>query len=208
MRIKICGLHNEQNLREILQLSPDYIGLNFYQESKRYCKFGALPEFDYAQTKLVGVFVNCEIKVIKERAKSFKLSLIQLHGQESISDLEAVRNELPECKIIKAFGVDEEIDLEGSEKCAELSDYILFDKKTPSFGGSGQKFNWDLLQRRIPDKNFFLAGGIGPEDARPLKTLAKVVPELFAIDINSRFENKYGLKDVAAIAKFIEELRA
>jgi phosphoribosylanthranilate isomerase len=207
VKIKVCGLFDQANLKEVLSLKPDFIGLNFYQNSKRYCKLVASPDLDYGQTKLVGVFVNAAAQEIVERAKSFKLSLLQLHGTESKDDLVTIREGLPNLEIIKVFGVEGLEDLEDLESWQNYADYFLFDKKAISFGGTGKKFNWDLLNKNPPKKQFFLAGGIGPEDIRALKILSEMLPDFFAVDINSCFEDKTGLKNVQSIQNFIEELR-
>ena len=207
MKVKVCGLHNLENFRQVLALQPDYVGLNFYSESKRFCKFEKLPELELGQSKLVGVFVNADLEFICKKTNNFKLSFIQLHGTESADAVAEVKKALPDCKIIKVFGIEEPRDLEDINAFNEAADFYLFDKKAISFGGTGRKFDWDLLNRNPPEKEFFLAGGIGPEDIRPLKLLGKVMPQLYCIDINSRFEDKAGLKQVDLISKFIEECK-
>ena len=208
MRIKVCGLHDKENLKDVLELKPDFIGLNFYPASKRFCKFNALPDLEYGNTQLVGIFVNSNLLEIEDKVKRFNLSFIQLHGDEQLSDLLAIKDKLPNCKIIKVFGIEDFRDLEGLESWQALADYFLFDKKAISFGGTGIKFNWDILNNRVLSKEFFLAGGIGPEDARALKTLSKVLKDLFAVDINSRFEDSSGLKNISILKAFFEELRS
>ena len=207
MKIKVCGLFDKDNLKQVLELEPDYIGFNFYPASKRFCKFSELPDLDFGKTEIVGIFVNASAALIQEHVGRFNLSLVQLHGTENVEQAIELKNRLPNCKIIKVFGVEEQSDLKDLQSWASISDFYLFDKKAISFGGTGKKFDWDILNKNPPAKKFFLAGGIGPEDVRSIKLLSQVLPDLFAVDINSRFEDKAGLKQVECIKKFIEELR-
>jgi len=84
----------------------------------------------------------------------------------------------------------------------------MFDTETAGYGGSGKKFNWQILKDLNINKPFFLAGGIGPEDADELKAFAQlpVAKDLFAIDINSKFEVMPGLKDIERIKMFKKKL--
>ena len=207
LKIKVCGLLDKDNLKAVLDLSPDFIGFNFYQDSKRYCKFKSLPDFDYRETKICGVFVNSTSQFIKEQVDRFNLSFVQLHGSETPSYIKALKDSIPDSKIIKVFGIEESNDLNNLKDWEQVADYYLFDKKSVSFGGSGKKFNWDLLRDVSSSKELFLAGGVGPEDTKAIQNLSSVVPKLYAVDINSLFEDSSGLKQVEKIEKFIKELR-
>lgn len=207
MKIKVCGVKDSQNLQSILGLKPDFVGLNFYRESKRFFTHDHLPDYDYGKTKLVGVFVNSPSAEVAAHAARYKLAAVQLHGTETLEYVHELRKILPKCEIIKAFGLQEESDLKDLPAWKGEVDYLLFDKKAISFGGTGQKFNWDLLDMRPRDCPFFLAGGIGPEDCRSLKAMNRVIPDLYAVDINSRFEDNRGLKDLELVRTFVEELR-
>ena len=82
---------------------------------------------------------------------------------------------------------------------------LLFDTKCPTHGGSGRKFNWDILRDYRGDLPFLLSGGIGPEDAGALRQFHH--EKCLGIDINSRFEVEPGIKDVEKIKQFITALR-
>lgn len=207
MKIKICGVNDRENLRQLLELAPDYIGLNFYSSSKRFCTWTQLPALNYENTKLVGVFVNSELIEITEKIKTFNLSVVQLHGTEEIDQATQLRQQFSKIEIVKAIGVESAKDLLDVDSWSSSVDYCLFDKKATSFGGTGVKFSWDLLHTNPPQKDFFLAGGIGAEDLRAIMALEREIPKLYAIDINSRFEKSEGLKDIVLVKKFIEDLR-
>lgn len=207
MKIKICGLKNVNNLRQILELSPDYVGFNFYQSSKRFCSWPELPDLDFGKTETVGVFVNATLEYITEKVSTFRLSAVQLHGSESVAEVQSIKTNLPACRVIKVFGIEDRTDLQTLTDFEQVSDFYLFDKKSASFGGTGKKFDWDLLSENEIKKDFFLAGGIGPLDVRALKILRAVLPRFMAIDINSCFEDSEGIKQVGMVSEFMGQLR-
>jgi len=88
----------------------------------------------------------------------------------------------------------------------DVCDYFLFDTRIESYGGSGQKFDWVRIKEYHLDKPFFLGGGIGPGDATLIKQLNH--PQLFAVDINSRFEIMPGIKEPKKVRDFIKEIKA
>jgi phosphoribosylanthranilate isomerase len=87
---------------------------------------------------------------------------------------------------------------------------FLFDTLGVGYGGTGKKFNWDLLKPAGIDKLFFLSGGIEPEDVEKLKAFSEepVGKKLFAVDINSCFEISSGVKDLDKVEEFFKTLNA
>ncbi|HKK42807.1 MAG TPA: phosphoribosylanthranilate isomerase, partial [Bacteroidales bacterium] len=178
----------------------------FYPPSPRYV--GDDPEsslFRNVPGSLVkvGVFVDEAPENIIEKAKQYELDAVQLHGNESPRVCRIIGAEGLE--VIKAFGLETAADTGRFRMYAESVDYFLFDTKSIQKGGSGSKFDWSILNGYNVDKPFFLSGGIGPGDAGSVKMLGK--RGLFAVDINSRFEIKPGLKDAEQVASFIEEIK-
>lgn len=200
MKLKICGLNNRENISELLEEKPDYLGFIFYAPSPRFG--GNLdPVFvnNISGVKKVGVFVNeSEIKILDVVAR-YGLDYVQLHGDESPEFCALISGSVP---VIKAFRVDDEFDMKSVQKYHGASSYFLFDSKTPSYGGSGQTFNHSKLEENnIPEK-YFLSGGLSPENISGIKTKAH------ALDINSKFEASPGIKDIQKIKSLIKQLRA
>jgi phosphoribosylanthranilate isomerase len=92
----------------------------------------------------------------------------------------------------------------------DVCDMFLFDTEGAGYGGTGKKFNWNILKGENVRKSFFLSGGIQPEDVELLKEFEKesVAKDLFAIDINSKFEIAAGLKNMDAIRTFVSSMKA
>lgn len=202
LKIKVCGLRDPHNIKAVDGFDIDYIGFIFHEASPRNMdkNFGAIPE---TNAKRVGVFVDEAIEFIIKKARNFRLNTIQLHGNESPE----VCHDLADLgyEVIKAFRIDDEFDEDKLEAYANTCSYFLFDTKGETAGGTGQKFNWNKLKSLAPYAEFFLSGGIGPEDVGMIKELN--IPNLIGIDVNSRFEIEPGIKKEQKLKTFITELR-
>jgi phosphoribosylanthranilate isomerase len=106
--------------------------------------------------------------------------------------------------LIKAISVSGQDDIATYKAYEGLVDYFLFDTKCPTVGGSGRQFDWSVLSAYDGETPFLLSGGIGPNDAERVKAFHH--PKCIGIDLNSRFEIAPGMKDVAALRKFLNEL--
>jgi phosphoribosylanthranilate isomerase len=206
IKVKVCGMTHPVNVVEISGTKPDYMGFIFFPGSKRYV--GENPENVLfhsvaAGIKRVGVFINEDNHKILDCSIKKSLDMIQLHGDESPYSCLQLRSS--GLIVVKAFSIGEEFNFETLYKYIPACDYFLFDTKSDTRGGSGKKFNWNILEEYYLDKPFFLSGGIGPEDAGLIKTLSN--RGLFAVDINSRFETESGIKDPVVVKKFIEEIK-
>lgn len=199
--IKVCGMTEADNIRNIEQLGVDMIGFIFYPKSPRcLCE---IPEYLPVQAKRVGVFVNESKENILMYADRFGLNYIQLHGNESPDYCRTLHSN--GLRLIKAFSISLPKDLFDVSDYDGLCDYYLFDTKTPQFGGSGNQFDWNILHRYNGSTPFLLSGGINPYSAKAIKEFHH--PRLAGIDLNSRFETAPGLKDVERIEMFLKELR-
>jgi phosphoribosylanthranilate isomerase len=211
MKIKICGMREQGNIRALVQLNPDYMGLIFYPGSKRYVQESnsGILESLKSQIKVTGVFVNESEEVISTKVKQYQLKAVQLHGQESpeycLSLQDALDVEYSGVEIIKAFGLDEDFDFDVLQSYDRAVDYFLFDTKTPAHGGSGLKFNWEILKNYHLEKPYFLSGGIDLTDLEALKKLED--GRLYAVDLNSKFEISPALKDIEKVSEAIKLIR-
>ena len=199
--IKVCGMRDAENIREVEALGIDLMGFIFYQKSPRNVE--VIPRYLPSAAARTGVFVNEDKAFILEKAGLMGLSHVQLHGAESpqlCSDLRAEG-----LKVMKAFSVAGPQDLEGVAAYAGCCDMFVFDTKCPGVGGSGRSFDWSLLDAYDGPVPFLLSGGIGSESASQL--LAFRHPYLAGYDLNSRFETAPAVKDAAAISSFLKTIK-
>jgi phosphoribosylanthranilate isomerase len=204
MIVKVCGIANPEIIHRIDEIPIDLIGFIFYPASKRFVKnklqaslIKSIPE----HIKKVGVFVNEEKEPMLETAKKYQLDFVQLHGDESAAFVEEISQEI---EVIKAFSLSSHFNFSKLADYESLCKYFLFDTKDKLYGGTGKKFNWDLLKKYKGKTPFLLSGGIMPFDAESIKQLNH--PMLAGIDINSGFETEPGKKNIQQIQLFINQL--
>ncbi|MDP4266545.1 MAG: phosphoribosylanthranilate isomerase [Bacteroidota bacterium] len=202
MKIKVCGMKYKDNIEELLTLKVNYIGFIFYDKSPRFA--GVDLNTDYLNNNQsvskTGVFVNSTIDNIIAKAENHKLNYIQLHGNESPDFCKELFDN--NYKLIKAFQIDSNFDFNSTKKYKSSCSFFLFDTKTSDFGGSGAKFDWDILNYYDNEIPYFLSGGIDIESIDKIKSLSGKF-NIHAIDINSKFEVEPGLKDIKKIKNFI-----
>lgn len=211
-------MRDADNIREISALGVDMIGLIFYPPSPRYVQqfssgAGIIPDYapDMGKTPLrVGVFVDDMPQNIVTRVYNYKLDYIQLHGNEPRETLENLRATIdpdinPNIKIIKAISVSSAEDIKKYKEYVGAADLFLFDTKCKTVGGSGEQFDWQVLQAYDGDVPFLLSGGIGPDDAERIKNFHH--PKCIGIDLNSKFEIEPALKDVEKLKQFLVKVK-
>jgi phosphoribosylanthranilate isomerase len=202
--IKVCGMRDPENIRQLAELQPDFIGFILHPGSKRFVGDDYTLTADIPrEIKRVGVFVDALIEEVISWTNRLRLNFIQLHGNETPEYCKEIA--IMGLKVIKSFGIDEAFDFNQLRPYVPWCTYFLFDTITPLHGGSGRQFNRNLLFKYQEKLSFFLSGGIGPDDAR---TLAESnIRSLFAVDINSRFETGPALKNIDQLKKFFSILR-
>lgn len=211
-------MRDADNIRDISALGVDMIGLIFYPPSPRYVQqfssgAGIIPDYapDMGKTPLrVGVFVDDMPQNIVTRVYNYKLDYIQLHGNEPRETLENLRATIdpdikPKIKIIKAISVSSAEDIKKYKEYVGAADLFLFDTKCKTVGGSGEQFDWQVLQAYDGDVPFLLSGGIGPDDAERIQNFHH--PKCIGIDLNSKFEIEPALKDVEKLKQFLVKVK-
>ena len=211
-------MRDADNIRDISALGVDMIGLIFYPPSPRYVQqfssgAGIIPDYapDMGKTPLrVGIFVDDMPQNIVTRVYNYKLDYIQLHGNEPRETLENLRATIdpdikPNIKIIKAISVSSAEDINKYKEYVGAADLFLFDTKCKTVGGSGEQFDWQVLQAYDGDVPFLLSGGIGPDDAERVRNFHH--PKCIGIDLNSKFEIEPALKDVEKLKQFLVKVK-
>lgn len=205
MNVKVCGMRNAENIREVELLGIDLMGFIFWPKSSRYVS--KRPDYLPTKCKRVGVFVDEEIDKVKQTAEAYALDVIQLHGHESPEYIRKLNEQLQilKCQFIKAFNISTQEDFKQTKPYEGIVDYFLFDAKGKSVGGNGIQFDWDTLRHYDGETPFLLSGGIGPDDAERVKAFRH--PKCIGIDLNSRFETAPGLKDINQLKTFFYQIR-
>ena len=225
MKLKVCGMKYVENIQEVAALQPDYLGFIFYEKSKRNFE-GIIPELPKS-IKKTGVFVNEYLEIVISLVEEYQLDAIQLHGDESVEYIKDLQSQLAErralfieenkqikkkknqhvlsdekVEIIKVFGIKDDFDFDILKPYEEVVDYFLFDTKGKERGGNGVKFDWSVLEKYPYLKPFFLSGGIGLEDIDQVQKIINSDLAIYALDVNSKFESKPGVKEIEELKEF------
>lgn len=206
MELKVCGMREAENIRNLIsEVKPDWMGLIFYPKSPRYVSDERAIEFKELSVKKVGVFVNESEAEILIKVDLFGLSAIQLHGSESADFVKSLA-EKTEAELWKVVSVGEQIDWKSLEAYLPFVSKFLFDTATAAHGGSGKKFDWRVLETYPFDKGFLLSGGLDEESAEEVLALRKQIPQLRGVDLNSKFEDAPGVKNIEKLKNFKSRL--
>lgn len=209
MKIKVCGITQTEQLTLLDELGVDYAGLIFYRHSARYM-LDKLTSREVQNLTLdlkkVGVFVNASEEDINTQVELYGLDLVQLHGDETPAFCQYISRTV---SVIKAFRITKhnEQNIDWMVKpYEEVCDYYLFDtNRIGAYGGTGEKFDWNILYSNKINKPYFLSGGIGTEDIEKIKIFQH--PFLHAVDVNSRIESEPGVKDLDKVKMLAEQLK-
>lgn len=196
VKIKLCGLKRDEDIKYANELLPDYIGFVFAGGSKRYVTHEQAAKLSKMLDKRivpVGVFVDEEPETIVALLESGIIRALQLHGKEDGVYIDKLR-ERTHCTIIQAFQIKEETDVIPANE--STADYVLLD----SGGGSGEAFDWSLLSQI--KRPYFLAGGLTPQNVE--SALEQLHP--YGVDVSSSLETA-GCKDKNKMAAFVKAVR-
>ncbi|MDO8139856.1 MAG: phosphoribosylanthranilate isomerase [Candidatus Brocadiales bacterium] len=200
MRVKICGITNNEDAQAAVEHGADALGFVFAKSPRQLTKeqardiIGELPPF----VSPVGVFADEKADMIKEICDFCGIQTVQLHGNEQPSYLK----ELEGYKLIKAFRVKEEDDLK------PLANYkphaFLLDSYVKGvMGGTGMTFNWEIARQAHKYGTIILSGGLTPENVK--EAIQMVRP--YAVDVSSGVESSPGKKDKSLVKRFIENAK-
>ena len=205
------------NTQEVAALQPDYLGFIFYERSPRNFN-GEIPMLPEG-IKKVGVFVDAEIAFAKANIEKYNLDIIQLHGNESPEYIKAILAPSPlkgkvapreaeseGVEIWKVFSIKDTFDFKRLTPYESLVDAFLFDTKGKAKGGNGYTFDWSVLENYPSQKPFILSGGIGLEEIEKAKEILDSDLPILALDVNSKFEDSPGNKNIENLKNFTSQL--
>ena len=198
-RVKICGITNPDDARAAADLGAWALGMIFFDGSPRRCDLEQAAEIATAlrrRVELAGVFVNAPLDEILAVLESVPLSILQLHGDEGPSYCDEARRRTG-LKVMKAARVRDR----GAVRALSSyrTDLQLLDAHVPgSFGGTGERFDWELATAHPGEPPVVVSGGLDPDNVAE----AIAVAHPFAVDVASGVEAEPGHKDPDKLARF------
>lgn len=201
--VKVCGLTDPAEAAACAALGAWAIGVVFAPESIRRVDIAqarAVCEALPADVRRVGVFVDPDPAMVAQAVIGAGLTDVQVHGRGV--DVRRVR-EAARVPVFQGFCVGGAADL--AEARASRADLVLLDASVAGrHGGTGERFDWALLEQAPLERRFALAGGLGPDNVA--EAVRRVRP--WAVDVSSGVESGPGRKDLARVAAFIDAVRA
>jgi phosphoribosylanthranilate isomerase len=201
MRVKICGITNLDDAAEAVRLGAWAIGLIHYPGSPRRVEAAEATAIAAAfrrKCEVVGVFVNPELDQVAKAVEDAGLTMVQLNGEEGPSFCAEVARKTG-VKVTKAIHVSSAADVHAAETFR--TDFHLFDRGGKGlWGGTGESFDWTLLQERRSEIPAILAGGLRPDNVAEAISISRP----YAVDVASGVEAEPGRKDHAAMEAFFE----
>lgn len=229
MIVKVCGMRDADNIREVTKLGVDMMGFVFCKESPRFVQMisshaGTIP--DYSEERLrkssgnevtplatplrVGVFADEMPQTIVTRVYNYALDFVELHGTESremIGNLKCtlIPDIAPDIKIIKTVRIGSREDVAECGTYEGVADMLLFEGRCGEDGDGEESFDWTVLEAYGGRTPFLLGGGIGPDDAERIKSFRH--PQFAGINLDSKFETEPAVKDVQKLKSFMARIR-
>lgn len=205
--IKICGLSTPASLEAAISLGVSHVGLVHFPTSPRHIELAAaraLRDQAHGRVKTVLLLVNAQPAELIAALKAVQPDIIQFHGNETPQWLAAVRQN-SKIEVWKAFGLRDAAALERSKTFKDAAHRILFDAPAQALpGGTGTRFDWDLLKGHAHVMPWGLAGGLDPSNVAA--AIAATGAPL--VDVSSGVESAPGVKDVDKMAAFIKAARS
>lgn len=202
-KVKICGNTTLEDAQKAVQFGADALGFVFFKKSPRFISPGEvnriikkIPPF----VSCIGVFVDRNKKEVKEIANECRLDGLQFHGNESV---EYCREFIKQYKIIKAIKIKDENSLKNIVPYENMDAILLDTYRKDLPGGTGKKFNWELVikTKENYDIPLILAGGLTPDNIET--AIEKVNP--YAVDVANGVEKEPGKKDYKLMEAFIRK---
>ena len=200
VRIKICGITNEEDALSAAQLGADALGFIFAASPRQVSAERAREIIETLPPMVhrVGVFVDEDPEKVAATATYCHLDLLQFHGSESPGYCRSFDR-----RVIKAIRVRSKRDLQGLSEYIKVIDALLLDTyASDQYGGTGTTFDWNLALEAKRCGRIILAGGLSPENVAEAVSLVRP----YAVDASSGLEQSPGVKDHRKMARFIESV--
>ncbi|MEC2070825.1 phosphoribosylanthranilate isomerase [Alkalihalophilus marmarensis] len=205
--VKICGNYHQEDVASVTATDVDYMGFVFVPSKRQVTIDQVISWLDAhpgLNQKIVALFVNESISVIKEVCNALPVEVVQCHGTESIEYIKELRAEL-DCKIWKVIHADDQALAVINSFKGLVDGYVVDCKVSGQWGGTGESFNWDLIPSFLEEGKrqgvkVLIAGGVSPDN---IDKLVSYQPD--GIDISSGVETN-GHKDQNKIEYIIERV--
>jgi phosphoribosylanthranilate isomerase len=200
-KVKICGLARLEDAELAVESGAWAIGMVFHPDSPRHVELERAAEIATAfrrRCEVVGVFVNSPLDDVLRTLGSVPLTMLQLHGDEGPSYC-AEAGRRTGLKVMKAVRAK---DVHAVRALSSYNtDFHMIDAYVPgTYGGTGERFDWELAAAHPGDTPLVLSGGLTAENVGEALAVARP----YAVDVSSGVESSPGVKDSYRMQAFFE----
>ncbi len=197
-RVKICGITRPEDALAIAAAGADAIGLLFYPPSKRAVDIetaaqilAGLPSF----ITITAIFVDEQPERVEQVCEALPIDLLQFHGSENASYCNAFHK-----PYVKALRVSDGENLTAHIESWHTARGVLLDTwMEGSAGGSGERFDWQLIPGELRS-SIILAGGLKPDNVA--EAVTQISP--YGVDVSGGVEDSPGIKSAKKIQNFMQ----
>lgn len=199
--VKICGITNIEDAQHAIQCGADAIGFVFFEESPRFISHRRAAEIVRSlpdRTSKIGVFVNADLKFVRDIVNHVNLSAVQLLGNDGPDDLVDF-----DTSVIKVFRVGKQYDVEVMKNY--IVDAFLLDAMSEgAHGGTGKTFDWNIAIKAKEYGRIILSGGLTPDNVEDAVRFVRP----YGVDVSSGVEAMPGKKDRVKVRDFITRAKS
>ena len=202
-KIKICGLTRWEDAKFVAEQGADFLGFIHSDKSKRNASLDSIQKLisqvhsEYPSVLTVCVVTTDDISEIEMIISKTNCDYIQVHNDMNV----AYFNRIQFQNKIKVFRVSNDTKISDIDQYQ--SPYYLWDTHDKDhMGGTGKRFNWDLIPKKYLPRSF-VAGGINDQNISNL--IPKYQP--FSVDISSSVETEPGKKSKLKLQKLFQSIR-
>lgn len=184
----------------VAKAGADSIGLVFYEPSPRHVEIEqacliakAMPAF----VTRTALFVDPTVEYVQTVLDRVQIDLLQFHGDETAEFCEQFGR-----PYMKAVRMREETNLHALAEHYESACGLLLDAYKPGVpGGTGERFNWDMVPESL-SKPVVLAGGLNAQNVA--QAISTVKP--WAVDVSGGVEASKGVKSPDSVKLFMQQV--
>ena len=203
--VKICGIRTTADLAAAAQAGARWVGMVFFEKSPRHLSIEEATKIKDASVSghpdRVALVVNADDTELDHIMAAAEPKMIQCHGAETPERLAEIKTRFG-ADVMKAIRVEGQHSLDAATAYDDIADWMLFDSAPANAllpGGTGHRFDWELMQHWKGHKPWMLAGGLTVENVAE----AIRVSGAAAVDVSSNVEKSPGIKDHNAIQGFV-----
>lgn len=213
--IQVAGIHDIEEAKLAIESGANWLGIplrlpsgkdDISEEDTKH-----LIEQLGSQAKFVLITYSSSTEELTSLVKELNFDAVQLHGDISVEEVQALRDMNPSIQILKSLVVKQDNHSQLLSTVREMEDVVdmfltdIYNPDTGAKGATGLQHDLTVSKKIVEStrKPVIIAGGLNPTNVA--EAIAFVRPA--GVDAHTGLEGKDGRKDRHLVEKFSEESR-